>query len=331
MTKNNFKYKLFNLIMVLCILFFIYTAYKNGLNYMHICILMIVGIFLYLKRYDIIPYLSLQQPKLISKENTKIPSDEKWYDDYYTIKYIDERTIAIGEPRYWQRNYNYLIMGDEKAILFDSGPGIRDITKVVNKLTDLPVINMISHYHYDHVGNIDKFDEVYLGENQIQKQIIGKNNMIIPNKKSFWGVFEGFKPKQFRVTKVIRHGETINLGNRIIKIIEAPGHDNESIVLYDEKLNQLFAGDYLVKKGPNIMCNTYLLSTSLKDYKHSIKEILNHVKTGVIIHVAHSGNTESVNLKYKDLVDLDSFLDSVKKNNLIPKKKNINKDLFIYY
>ena len=52
------------------------------------------------------------------------PKDEgeevTWFDDYYTIQKIDERTFAIGEPRYYQLNFNYLILGDSRAIIFDA-------------------------------------------------------------------------------------------------------------------------------------------------------------------------------------------------------------------
>ena len=34
-----------------------------------------------------------------------------WFDDYYTVQSIDERTFAIGETRYFQQNFNYLIVG----------------------------------------------------------------------------------------------------------------------------------------------------------------------------------------------------------------------------
>ena len=38
-----------------------------------------------------------------------------WYDDYFLVEPIDSRTFAIGEPRYAQQNYSYLILGYERA------------------------------------------------------------------------------------------------------------------------------------------------------------------------------------------------------------------------
>ena len=69
------------------------------------------------------------------------PKDEgdevRWFDDYYTIQKIDERTFAIGEPRYYQLNFNYLIIvkSDTRAVIFDAGTGQRDIRRVVESLT----------------------------------------------------------------------------------------------------------------------------------------------------------------------------------------------------
>jgi hypothetical protein len=47
-------------------------------------------------------------------------------DDYWAVQSIDGSTAAIGEPRYYQQNYAYLIMGEQRALLFDAGSGTRD-------------------------------------------------------------------------------------------------------------------------------------------------------------------------------------------------------------
>ena len=37
----------------------------------------------------------------------------RWHDDYFIVQAIDPRTYAIGEPRYHQQNFNYLIVCPE--------------------------------------------------------------------------------------------------------------------------------------------------------------------------------------------------------------------------
>lgn len=42
----------------------------------------------------------------IDKYDAVLSPGEAWFDDWYTITRIDDVTFAIGEPRYWQLNYN---------------------------------------------------------------------------------------------------------------------------------------------------------------------------------------------------------------------------------
>lgn len=82
-----------------------------------------------------------------------------WFDDHFTMEKLAPDTYAIGEPRYYQENFNYLLVGDNRAMLFDAGPGVRGIIPVVKSITDLPIVFLPSHFHYDHVGNGILFEQ----------------------------------------------------------------------------------------------------------------------------------------------------------------------------
>src|SRR5579862_553430 len=51
---------------------------------------------------------------------TRPPTPAGWFH----IIQIDARTYAISEPKYWQENVSYLLIGKQRALLFDTGPGI---------------------------------------------------------------------------------------------------------------------------------------------------------------------------------------------------------------
>jgi hypothetical protein len=104
-----------------------------------LCIVVITGAIVTGRHRLLVYVMALEgQPELLE---VKIEgNDIRWFDDYFTVQAIDEKTFAIGEPRYYQQNYNYLLLGETQAIVFDAGTGQRDIRRVVESITQLPVI-----------------------------------------------------------------------------------------------------------------------------------------------------------------------------------------------
>ncbi len=80
--------------------------------------------------------------------------------DWFKVYQVDQDVFAIAEPYNFQEVISYLILGDEKALLFDTGMGMQSIKSVVRELTSLPVIVMNSHTHYDHIGGNYEFDTI---------------------------------------------------------------------------------------------------------------------------------------------------------------------------
>jgi hydroxyacylglutathione hydrolase len=59
------------------------------------------------------------------------------------------------------RDSMYLVEGNEKAALIDTGMGSGDLAGYVKTLTKLPVIVLITHGHRDHTGQMNQFTTVY--------------------------------------------------------------------------------------------------------------------------------------------------------------------------
>lgn len=258
-----------------------------------------------------------------------------WFDDYYTIEYIDSSTIAIGEPRYHQHNYNYLILGKNKAILFDTGPGVRNIKTVVDSLTDLPVVVTQSHFHYDHIGNHKEFDDAYLADVQ-QLKDREKNGYVKIKTKEHLGFVENIKKTKFKVDGWWEIGDTINLGDRELILYHIPGHTPESVALYDPESKYLFSGDFLCP-GPNLAA---VPGSDITEYLSSTENLLNTISKQTKLLTAHR-DTNSVKfgapiLDYNDLVDLKiglrDIIDNKKKKEkgFIIKQYKINDRIQIY-
>jgi glyoxylase-like metal-dependent hydrolase (beta-lactamase superfamily II) len=191
----------------------------------------------------------------------------RWFDDYYAVERLDGRTFAIGEPRYYQGNYSYLILGERRAILFDSGPGVRDIKPVVEKLTDLPVTVAASHLHYDHVGNMDRFDRVAMLDMPGLRDQVDEDDVFEFGRYEHLGFIDGIEPPVLRVTDWWGPGEDIDFGGRSVRVLRTPGHTPYDMMLYDESGGQLFTGDLIYPSSllaflPNSSRTDYLESTT---------------------------------------------------------------------
>ncbi len=208
-------------------------------------LLVLVGLVAFVfRRYVALELFALMTtPPALSEPEPEGPL-VTWFDDYYAIERIDARTFAIGEPRYYQQNFNYLIVGEERAILFDSGPGVRDIRPVVASLTNLPVTAVPSHLHYDHVGNHARYERIAVIDLPYLRARAAEG-VLRPTRWEHLGFFEGFPIPELRVTEWWAPDAMIDLGGRTLRVLHTPGHTYESISLHDEARAQLFTGDYL--------------------------------------------------------------------------------------
>jgi len=245
--------------------------------------------------------------------------DLRWFDDWYLIADFGSGLFGIGEPKYHQINWNYLVAGKKRALLFDTGPGLRDISPVVTNLTDLPVTALLSHLHYDHTGNFHRFADTALADLPILRACERDGLLHAPD--------EMFLPSDENMTWVphaIRQwwpiGHRIDLGGRELEIIATPGHSPESISLFEGESGILLAADFLY------LGNLYghRPGASLPDYLASAEELIERLPIDTLILGAHgeAGADEAPKLSRHDLLDMNAVLTAIRDGKMPPSGEN---------
>ena len=178
-----------------------------------------------------------------------LPSNAPWFEIYQ----VNEDTFALLEPYHDEEVISFLILGSERAVLLDTGMGIGDIRAEVDQLTDLPVVAVNSHSHYDHVGDNHRFADVWAFDNdaEVTRLETGLNRAqckryLTPDR--YLKLPPGFDPSAYEIrpapiTRRLHHLEAIDLGGRILTVYHTPGHSPGSLCLLDNRDGLLFTGD----------------------------------------------------------------------------------------
>ncbi|MEM9177694.1 MAG: MBL fold metallo-hydrolase [Myxococcota bacterium] len=214
------------------------------------------------------------------------PTDEgpgvHWADDWFTVEEIAPDTWAIGEPRFHQSNFSYLIAGRERAVLFDAGPGIRDLRPIARRLTSRSILFVPSHFHYDHVGNAITFEHVAVIDLPGLRARAPRGRLSLTAAEHL-GAMEGFERVPLEVDRWLAPGESIELGGRRLEVLYTPGHTPDSISLLDPDARLLFTGDFLYP-GPLF---AFLSNSSLGDYRRAAATVLARVDPDARLYGAH--------------------------------------------
>ena len=124
----------------------------------------------------------------------------------------------------------FLIVGNEKALLLDTGAGECDLLGLIRDITPLPVTVVQTHGDGDHTANSQAFPEIYAHPAEFP-------------------VLTRFRPDWSPRLLPVAEGDVFDLGGRTLEVIEAPGHTPGSICLLDRDSRILFSGD-TVSYGP---------------------------------------------------------------------------------
>jgi glyoxylase-like metal-dependent hydrolase (beta-lactamase superfamily II) len=199
--------------------------------------------------------------------------------DWFEVYRVDSGVYAIAEPYQFQEVISYLIVGSERALLFDTGLGMVPIRPVVAELTTLPVSVLNSHTHYDHVGGNAEFDSVFaIDTDYTRANTAGFPHELLKGEASpeaFCRPARGLDPaafatKPYRPARFISDGYRVELGGRTIQVLQVPGHTPDAVALVDSAAGLLWTGDSFYP-GPIWL---YVPETDIDAYRASVDRLV---------------------------------------------------------
>lgn len=248
----------------------------------------------------------------------------RWLDDWYAIEKVAPGVTAIGEPRFHQINWNYLIEGTRRALLFDTGPGVRDIAKAVRSLTALPVTALPSHLHFDHTGGLHRFGNIAMADLPMLRAAERDGWLHAPD-DLYLGCKEGMAWTPVKVRQWLPVGSAIDLGGRKMEVVHTPGHSPDSIALHDRQAGLLLAADFVY---PGHLY-AQVPGSDLADYLATAQRLLPVLAVDTSILCAHGkpdaqGKHRAPRLARADLIDLANSLGRLRASGQRPAAWPVN-------
>ncbi len=204
-----------------------------------------------------------------------VPASDGWFD----VRAVEPGVFALVEARQFQEVISWLIVGRDRALLFDTGLGMRPIRPIVSRLTTLPVTVINSHTHFDHSGGNFEFSDVRAMRGPYtERNKRGKTHTDLASEVTTTAlcgnVVPGLDTAAFRLhpwqsSAPVKDGERFALGGRTIEVVSVPGHTPDALALLDRQAGLLWTGDTFYA-GPIWL---FMQETNLADYGRSIDRL----------------------------------------------------------
>ena len=209
---------------------------------------------------------------------------------YFQAEEIADHIYHIYEPG---GVYTSLIIGEEKALLIDTGYGFENLAAFVKTLTDKPLTVVLTHGHLDHAGGTCFFPEVYMNLADIptylwymttQKTLTVekfKRDRAAAGRPMPWPADfdeDVYYKQHTRHFEELKNGQIFDLGGRKEEIIFLPGHTKGSVMIYDDQTQLLFSGDDI----SNSLWIFFDQSATLTAYASKLMDIKKRTFAGIV-------------------------------------------------
>lgn len=146
-----------------------------------------------------------------------------------------------------ERVRQFLITGEENALLIDTGFPDSQVKQVIQGLTGKPVNVLMTHGDGDHTGGLPDFGECWI--HQGDWGLVGEGVTLHP----------------------LQEGDRFSCGGYTLETLEIPGHSHGSVAFLDREHRMLLPGDSVQAEGPIFLFGGH---RDIRLYVQSLEKLL---------------------------------------------------------
>ena len=159
----------------------------------------------------------------------------------------------------------YLVADGETTVI-DTGPGmvipqlVSALRQAGHEAASLSYI-ILTHIHLDHAGGVGALAQQaprakVVAHEQGARHLIDPSRLIAGTRavfgEDFDKVYGPILPVPQSQVQAVKGGETLRLGTRELKIVDAPGHAAHHLCIFDTRARGLFCGEALGRRLPGV-------------------------------------------------------------------------------
>jgi glyoxylase-like metal-dependent hydrolase (beta-lactamase superfamily II) len=178
-------------------------------------------------------------------------------ENWFEVTEFPDRVFRLREPALGPLHAAnlWLLVADRGALLIDAGVGVAPLAPVIRGMTDLPVVCLLTHTHYDHIGGAHEFSD---------RRVHALEAATLANptaEATQWGGwltaddfgrfpapdydFSAYAITPAPASGLVGEGTRIDFGGRRVTLLHAPGHSPGLVCVLEEATGALFSSDAL--------------------------------------------------------------------------------------
>lgn len=184
--------------------------------------------------------------------------------DWYARTPVTDRCVMLTEAEETLPSNAFVVLGEGRNLLVDTGLGVGDLRGFVRSayVEQSPLRVLLTHSHWDHIGNAHQFDRVLahprevspdgtVGIDTLSEEFVDRPGQFVREQREREVTFpDGFDAEAFSIpdaegVRPIEEGDEIRLGDRVIEVVEIPGHSPGQLAFLDESEGVLLGGDII--------------------------------------------------------------------------------------